>query len=44
MSPLNFFHLVLKALEDGKVNRKAIALALQIAAVFRGTPSLNEDA
>jgi hypothetical protein len=34
MSPLNFFHPVLKALEDGKVIRKAIALALQISAVL----------
>jgi hypothetical protein len=34
MSPLDFFHPVLKALEDGKVIRKAIALALQISAVF----------
>jgi len=34
MTPLDFFHPVLKALEDGKVIRKAITLALQITAVL----------
>jgi hypothetical protein len=34
MSPLNFFHPVLRALEDGKVIRKAIALALQVSGIL----------